>query len=159
MNPIVKEMTGIGERTHNIIFYEHADRVCNFLEAQCPLTESDAIDMMLMHVGISEKFVKAYIRSLVAWKIVMRKGNMLYWMIGDKKNKIPESPLQKDVQAITESDKAIESDNTIITQEDNKPLAEKKCLLGNPDNHFKHCMDKKPFTSCKDCEHHVSNRV
>lgn len=162
MNPLVKEMTGACEGNHSIVFYEHADKICNFLELHCPVLESDAIDMMLMHVGISAKYVKAYIRSLIAWKIVTRKDNRLYWMIGDKKNKIPESPLQQDAQEahqhITESDKTIGSDNSIIALLDNKPIEDKKCLLGNPDNNFKHCEDKKPLKSCEECEHHKNNR-
>lgn len=81
MNKLILEKMGFRPTSHNEIFLDHLEIITDFLITQCPIPEKKALSMLRGSTGISLRYVKEHIDSLVAWGIIKKKQGVYEWML------------------------------------------------------------------------------
>ena len=67
---------GFRPSAHNEIFLDHLEIITDFLIGHCPIEKKKALHMLRGSTGISQRYVKEHIDSLLAWDIIkLSKGN------------------------------------------------------------------------------------
>lgn len=88
MNPKILEKMGFKSTSHNEIFLDHLEVITDFLKSQCPVDKKKSISMLRGSTGISNRYVKEHIDSLLAWDIIRSKNGKYEWIFDmqDEKN-------------------------------------------------------------------------
>lgn len=81
MNLKVLEKMGFRPTAHNEIFLDHLEVITDFLIAQCPIPEKKALSMLRGSTGISLRYVKEHIDSLLAWGIIRKHQGVYEWVL------------------------------------------------------------------------------
>lgn len=81
MNAKILQKMGFKPSAHNEIYYDHLETITDFLIEQCPIESKKAISMLRGSTGISIRYVKEHIDSLVAWGIIKRSNGNFEWIL------------------------------------------------------------------------------
>jgi len=89
MNMLILQKMGFKPTGHNEIFLDHLETITDFLIEHCPIAEKKAVSMLRGSTGISIRYVKEHIDSLVAWNIIKKhKGEYIWILPGCQEKKI-----------------------------------------------------------------------
>ena len=75
---------GFTPSSHNEIFYDHLETIIDFFRIRSPIEKKKALAMLRGSMGISNRYVKEHIESLIAWDIIKSKGGYYEWVFGIK---------------------------------------------------------------------------
>ena len=87
MNPKILEKMGFKPTSHNEIFLDHLEVITDFLKVQCPIDKKKCISMLRGSTGISNRYVKEHIDSLLAWDIIKSHAGNYEWIFDIEKQK------------------------------------------------------------------------
>jgi len=98
MNLLILQKMGFKPTAHNEIYLDHLETITDFLIEQCPVNDKKAISMLRGSTGISIRYVKEIIDSLLAWGIIRKRNNAYEWMLeGCQEKKITLNIKNEDV--------------------------------------------------------------
>lgn len=81
MNLLVLQKMGFKPSAHNEIYYDHLETITDFLIDQCPIESKKALSMLRGSTGISIRYVKEHIDSLLSWGIIRKHAGNFEWML------------------------------------------------------------------------------
>lgn len=77
---ILKKM-GFKPTSHNEIYLDHLEIITDFFIDQCPVESKKALSMLRGSTGISIRYVKEIVDSLLAWGIIKKHLGNYEWML------------------------------------------------------------------------------
>lgn len=90
MNQKILMKMGFKPTAHNEIFLDHLETITDFLIEKCPIPEKKALLMLRGSTGISMRYVKEHVDSLLAWGIIRKHTGNYEWVLeGCQEKKIP----------------------------------------------------------------------
>lgn len=81
MNQLILQKMGFKPSAHNEIYYDHLETITDFLIDQCPIDSKKALSMLRGSTGISIRYVKEHIDSLLAWGIIRKHAGNYEWVL------------------------------------------------------------------------------
>jgi len=98
MNLLILKRMGFKPTLHNEIYLDHLETITDFLIEQCPINDKKAISMLRGSTGISIRYVKEIIDSLLSWGIIRKnKGEFVWILEGCQEKKIVLDMKNEDV--------------------------------------------------------------
>lgn len=91
MNPKILEKMGFKPTSHNEIFLDHLECIADFLKAQCPIEKKKALAMLRGSTGISNRYVREHIESLLAWNIIRSHAGNYEWIFDIQEQEVKKS--------------------------------------------------------------------
>lgn len=70
---------GFKPTSHNEIFLDHLEIITDFLIEQCPIESKKALSMLRGSTGISLRYVKEHVDSLLSWGIIRKSRGYYEW--------------------------------------------------------------------------------
>jgi len=111
MNLKVLQKMGFKPSSHNEIYLDHLETITDFLIEHCPINDKKSLAMLRGSTGISVRYVKEIIDSLLAWGIIRKHANTYEWMLeGCQEKKILLDIKNEDVPDTLPGDIGIEED-------------------------------------------------
>lgn len=89
----ILEKMGFRRAPHNEIFYDHLEVIIDFLKDKCPIEKKKALAMLRGSVGISNRYVREHLDSLLAWDIIKSHARNYEWIfdIQEQKQEVKKS--------------------------------------------------------------------
>jgi len=81
MNQRVLAKMNFRYNSHNQVSFDHLEGITEFLESNCPIRKEKAIAMMRLSVGLGDRIVKDYVKSLEAWEVIRIKNGTIEWIL------------------------------------------------------------------------------
>jgi len=81
MNQKILKMMGFKPSSHNEIYLDHLETITDFLIEHCPIDQKRALSMLRGSTGISIRYVKEHIDSLLAWGIIKKEKGEYLWTL------------------------------------------------------------------------------
>lgn len=81
MHPEILKKMGFKPTTHNEIYLDHLEIITDFFIEQCPIDSKKALSMLRGSTGISIRYVKEIVDSLLSWGIIRKHLGNYEWML------------------------------------------------------------------------------